>query len=73
MISTKMGKKPAFWKMYIMQKKWENRKENKGNNKVQTRSQDNTLTLGPVKNAYEITETIFFGASRVPIPLLFLN
>ena len=28
--------------------------------------------LGPVKNAYEITETIF-GASRVPIPLLFLD
>ena len=29
----------------MLQKNWENCKDNKGNNKFQTRSQDNTLTL----------------------------
>ena len=45
MISTKISKKPAFWKMYMLQKNLDNCKENKGDNKVQTRSQDNTLTI----------------------------
>ena len=31
--------------MYMLQKNRENCKESKGNNKVQTRSQDNTLTI----------------------------
>ena len=41
MISTKIRKSPHFRRC----KKWENCKENKGHNKVQTRSQDNTLTI----------------------------
>ena len=45
------GKKgEQFQKMYMMQKNWENCKENEGNNKVQTRSQDNTLTIGNETN-----------------------
>ena len=34
MISTKIGKKPAFQKFYMLQKNWKNCKENKGNNKI---------------------------------------
>ena len=34
--------------MYMLKKKWKNCKENKGNNKVHTHSQDNPLTLDAI-------------------------
>ena len=47
----------------MLQKNWENCKENKGNTKVQTRSQDNTLTI----RTFSICEMI------KRIPSLFLS
>ena len=41
--------------MYMLQKKWENCKENKCNNKVETRSHDNTLTIIPLRQLYLIS------------------
>ena len=43
--------------MYMLQRNWENCKENKGNNKAQRRSQVNTLTI--------IELLIFFVTGRV--------
>ena len=45
MISTKIGKKPAFQKLYMLQKNGKNCIENKRDNQGQTRSQVNTLTI----------------------------